>query len=366
MRSLRDTLLLCNRVPRLRDLPVERSDRNTKSFRDAFCRALRYGEEGSSLTFCGFVELSFCAAHPALSTRCGEAGRSTFANDAALELRQRTTDMEEQPAAGRRRVHCLVEDEMRRLPIGRVAHDPDVLRVDVGRAGGKVHAELRDVVRGLLAAETVLIAAQEAAVVVQPDGAKRLVLRELVAVGDLYRPAAIVVALLLCEFVDASHRGTLPTVYTLRGCQGVHNMFEAMKLKRELAKLDAWDEADSKAFKERCDAAKKYGKPLPDEGERASFFFMIEDQKNQLISKDLLRQANEYGVPAPSLDNKDAWEDRMGMHFLSVNGVAKLRSVIRREINERWDLRIKILGIVVPAVVGILGALIGLVAVWKK
>lgn len=143
-------------------------------------------------------------------------------------------------------------------------------------------------------------------------------------------------------------------------------MFEAMKLKRELAKLDAWDEADSKAFKERCDAAKKCGKPLPDEGERASFFFMIEDQKNQLISKDLLRQANEYGVPVPSLDNNDAWEDRMGMHFLSVNGAANLRSVIRREINERWDLRIKILGIVVPAVVGILGALIGLVAVWKK
>ena len=52
-----------------------------------------------------FVELSLCSTRPAPRARRGKTCRRKFADDAALELRKGTADMEEEPAAGRRRVH---------------------------------------------------------------------------------------------------------------------------------------------------------------------------------------------------------------------------------------------------------------------
>jgi hypothetical protein len=59
--------------------------------------------------------------------------------------------------------------------------DRHVLGVEVRRTRRDVYAEFADVVERLLAVEAVLVAARELAVVVQLDGAQRVVLREFVA-----------------------------------------------------------------------------------------------------------------------------------------------------------------------------------------
>jgi ABC-type polysaccharide/polyol phosphate transport system ATPase subunit len=64
---------------------------------------------------------------------------------------------------------------------------------------------LQDVIEGLLAAKAVGRAALEFAVVVELDGAECLVLREVIAVGDLDRFAAVVVPRLFDEFEYATH-----------------------------------------------------------------------------------------------------------------------------------------------------------------
>ena len=63
-------------------------------------------------------------------------------------------------------------------------------------------------------------------------GAERFVLGELVAVSDLHRVGAIAVALLFDEFVDASHRSEVGSVYTIRHCQDVHNQGTVMTNKQ--------------------------------------------------------------------------------------------------------------------------------------
>ena len=57
--------------------------------------------------------------------------------------------------------------------------------VSMSVARRDVYAEFGDVVRRLLALQAVLIAGQEFAVVIQLDRAQRLVLRKVIAIGDL-------------------------------------------------------------------------------------------------------------------------------------------------------------------------------------
>jgi hypothetical protein len=58
-----------------------------------------------------------------------------------------------------------------------------ILRVEVRRACRDVHAELGDVEERLLAAKGVLVAGEKAAVVIELDSAKGLVLRILIALS---------------------------------------------------------------------------------------------------------------------------------------------------------------------------------------
>lgn len=83
-----------------------------------------------------------------------------------------------------------------------VALDLHVRGIKVRGARGYVHAEFPDVIERLLAAEAVLVAAQEFAVVVQLDRTQGLVLAVLVARRDLDRLAAVVVTLRFYEVVD--------------------------------------------------------------------------------------------------------------------------------------------------------------------
>jgi hypothetical protein len=86
-----------------------------------------------------------------------------------------------------------------------------------------------------------------------------------------------------------------------------------------------------------------------------------------LETSDLLRRAAREKVPTPDDDDEDAWiEARGGGYYLTASAYANLRAAIRRERNEKWDFRLKVFGLLGTTTIGILGALIGLVAALKK
>jgi len=67
----------------------------------------------------------------------------------------------------------------------------------------------------------------------------------------------------------------------------------------------------------------------------------------------------------------DAWDvsNVIGGRALTSKGFAELRAAVRKERNERWaywELRFKVLAAILTATTGAAGALIGLVAIWKK
>jgi hypothetical protein len=140
-------------------------------------------------------------------------------------------------------------------------------------------------------------------------------------------------------------------------------MFEWMKSRRELAKFDEWERKEHAQHAMRVEEAKKAGEKPPHDGELASTLFMIEDLRNATLTRVLLRQARHYAVPTPH-HSESAWEESVstGQRFLSVKAQAELRSAIRKERTERWDFGLKVLA----ALTGVLGTLIGLIAMLKK
>jgi hypothetical protein len=85
----------------------------------------------------------------------------------------------------------------------------------------------------------------------------------------------------------------------------------------------------------------------------------LRDDKRILESHDLLTTMHRLGIPY-STDDREIWDpyDR----GLTDKGRSEFRSAIRKERNEKWELRLRVFTLVI----GMLGALIGLVSVWRK
>lgn len=93
------------------------------------------------------------------------------------------------------------------------------------------------------------------------------------------------------------------------------------------------------------------------------------DEIEQIKSRILCAKANRLGVPIPM--DEDSWHESnvIGGRALTTKGFADLRAAVRKERNEKWsfwELRLKVIGAVLTAATGAAGALIGLVAIWKK
>jgi hypothetical protein len=88
---------------------------------------------------------------------------------------------------------------------------------------------------------------------------------------------------------------------------------------------------------------------------------------SRLETADLMRRAAREKVPTPDYEDTNAWIDIPGGGFhLTEVGYANLRAAIRKERNEKWDFRLKVLGLLGSTAIGTIGALIGLVAALKK
>lgn len=112
------------------------------------------------------------------------------------------------------------------------------------------------------------------------------------------------------------------------------------------------------------------------EAEHAWEFESTNAQIKENLSTDVLNQARELYLPTPSLNDNTKWmpEDdftHTGPRWwiltpeamIELNGAIRREKQARREVVEWW---IKVLGGFVAILTGLLGAGIGLVAVWKK
>ena len=105
-------------------------------------------------------------------------------------------------------------------------------------------------------------------------------------------------------------------------------------------------------------------------------FDVIDAEIKENISRDVLDQAERLYLPTPGHNDKDKWipDDDLGStghhwkvltpeSMTELNGVIRQERRARREVSEWW---IKIIGGFVTILTGLVGAGIGLVAVWKK
>jgi len=106
---------------------------------------------------------------------------------------------------------------------------------------------------------------------------------------------------------------------------------------------------------------------LPWSSEEGMAKYTVMNKISVLETWDLLRRAARKKVPTPDDDDRDAWtEAHGGGYYLTTSAYANLRAAIRKERNEKWDFRLKVFGLLGSTTIGILGALIGLVAALKK
>lgn len=99
----------------------------------------------------------------------------------------------------------------------------------------------------------------------------------------------------------------------------------------------------------------------------------IEAAEKKAISDDLMYQAQRLYLPTPSLNDQQKWDSDHALYsptrYLTAEAMTELRATIRKERAERravleWWL--KVLGGAVGILTGLIGTVIGLVAIWKK
>jgi len=102
----------------------------------------------------------------------------------------------------------------------------------------------------------------------------------------------------------------------------------------------------------------------------------LEYRRTELVSDQLLKEADELYLPRPQNSDKEKWrmwvpeddDSTMARQLLSAEGMTELRQAIRKERSERRESAeywLKIVGGFVGILTGLVGALIGLFSVLK-
>jgi hypothetical protein len=143
------------------------------------------------------------------------------------------------------------------------------------------------------------------------------------------------------------------------------------KLRRERRKLE-------KEFKRvQAEAREKKDDQIYEEwrGINRWEFDVIDASIMENDSRELLDQAEKLYLPTPGPNDKDKWVPREelppGQYWsvLTPEAMMELNAVIRKERGARrevWESWAKIIGTIVASLTGIIGTIIGLVAILKK
>lgn len=140
-------------------------------------------------------------------------------------------------------------------------------------------------------------------------------------------------------------------------------MLEIFSYKFELWKLQRNKEKNSKFFDKLVDKAREEKKDREEidtlYGEEMIIRDRIEDDIAQMQHRLIVRQAEKYLIPTPKYITQDGtWEqsDETGRWRLSQNTISELKKAIRQEQKYRREG--------VALLIGLIGALTGLLAVW--
>ena len=140
-------------------------------------------------------------------------------------------------------------------------------------------------------------------------------------------------------------------------------MVEWLKYHRRLSLLNKQYDKEKRPYSKLISEAKG-GEKQQLLSEAGSILAPIDEEINCLKSRRLCQIANSLIVSIPKMQDETYWEfsHYTGGYFLTTEGINEVRKRIRQERKDRCDLVLAW----IPAVVGIMGGLIGLVAVIKN
>lgn len=142
-------------------------------------------------------------------------------------------------------------------------------------------------------------------------------------------------------------------------------MFESIRYRFALWRLQRWEDKLHKIFRKEIDVARKEGKSHDDleylAADERREIFEIYDDREHLITRYLKKIANRYFIPIPDWRDEKMWtkSSAFSKRVLSIDGIAHLRSAIRQEKREQRDAFLAW----APALTGAIGAFTGLVAI---
>ena len=146
-------------------------------------------------------------------------------------------------------------------------------------------------------------------------------------------------------------------------------MIEYLRYRAKLAQLFRQKKTMRASYAEDIRKARKEGKSGDDirSIESGSQFeeTMINEEVAILATDNLIEKARRRLIPIPSHDTDGMWEKCCVMddrYVLSNQGISQLRSSLRKEQKERVELVVQFLA----PLIGIIGAVTGLVAVIMK
>lgn len=145
-------------------------------------------------------------------------------------------------------------------------------------------------------------------------------------------------------------------------------MWSAIRFQWQVRKLNQKRDRVERTYQAKREALKSAGQPVPNfSPEEWNAQNVINAEIYKLETAYLLRRAAREKVPIPDGENEEAWHEALGGgYFLSDTAYANLRAAIRKERNEKWEFRFKVMSFVATSGIGLIGALIGLVSALKK
>jgi hypothetical protein len=146
---------------------------------------------------------------------------------------------------------------------------------------------------------------------------------------------------------------------------------ELWSIVREQRRIDRLFERNAKEYAE-AQKNEGYEGKVPKSIQRLNRDILTLEAKALLAETIYLYSlAHKLRVPTPNDSKPELWTEGLfaGSKRLTDEAFADFRATVRKEQNERWqywELRLKVLGVVLTGLTGAIGALIGLVATFKR
>ncbi len=100
------------------------------------------------------------------------------------------------------------------------------------------------------------------------------------------------------------------------------------------------------------------------ENEIVSEMFLYWDEIDTIISRDLINDAKKFGVLLPDDNDKKMWTtNKYEKRILSQKGQILVKKEIRNENREKWKFIILCFSTFFSLIIGLLGAIIGIISV---